>query len=199
MKKLCTALAVLCLLCGGFLTTPALAAQADQAGKPQPDKPAKADARVTAVTVIAEGTDSIGAKLVTGLKEAFNQSNLFALNEKDEPKLQLLVTTQPEFPSRPNVGSVYSVCWVFKQGEGYLGFLLARELGTINSEDIDALVAKLVERSDGIAVKYGNLWKQNVLPLKKAERETAAQRRPAQTERQNRVFSAKRQTVWLET
>lgn len=159
MKKLCTALALLCLLCGASLTTTALAAQADQAGKAQPDKPAKTDARVTAVTVIAEGTDSIGAKLVTGLKEAFNQSNLFALNEKDEPKLQLLVTTQPEFPSRPNVGSVYSVCWVFKQGEGYLGFLLARELGTINSEDIDALVAKLVERSDGIAVKYGNLWK----------------------------------------
>lgn len=158
MKKLCTALALLCLLCGGSFTT-ALAAQPEQAGKAQPDKPVKTDARVTAVTVIAEGTDSIGAKLVTGLKEAFNQSNLFALNEKDEPKLQLLVTTQPEFPSRPNVGSVYSVCWVFKQGEGYLGFLLGRELGTISSEDIDALVAKLVERSDGIAVKYGNLWK----------------------------------------
>ena len=133
MKKLCTALAVLCLLCGGFLTTPALAAQADQAGKPQPDKPAKADARVTAVTVIAEGTDSIGAKLVTGLKEAFNQSNLFALNEKDEPKLQLLVTTQPEFPSRPNVGSVYSVCWVFKQGEGYLNARTALPSSTATS------------------------------------------------------------------
>lgn len=111
------------------------------------------------MTVIGEGTDSIGAKLVTRLKESFNQSNLFALNEKDEPKLQVFVTTQPEFPSRPNVGSVYSICWVFKQGEGYLGFLLGRDLGTLNNEDVDALAARIVERTDGIAVKYGNLWK----------------------------------------
>ena len=30
-------------------------------------------------------------------------------------------------------------------------------------------------------------------------REAAAQRRPAQSERKNRVFSAKRQAVWFET
>lgn len=158
MKKLWIVLVALCLI-GGLCGVPAQAAQPEQAGKPQPDKPVKTDARVTAVTVIGEGTDSIGAKLVTRLKESFNQSNLFALNEKDEPKLQVFVATQPEFPGRPNVGSVYAVCWVFKQGEGYLGFLLGRELGTINSEDVDALAAKLVERTDGIAVKYGNLWK----------------------------------------
>ena len=38
-----------------------------------------------------------------------------------------------------------------------------------------------------------------LLELEKAERETAAQRRPAQRERKNRVFSAKRQAVWFET
>ena len=31
------------------------------------------------------------------------------------------------------------------------------------------------------------------------KREAAAQRRPAQSERKNRVFSAKRQAVWFET
>ena len=40
-----------------------------------------------------------------------------------------------------------------------LSFLLARELGTVNYEDVDALADKIVERSDGIAVKYRNLWK----------------------------------------
>ena len=36
-------------------------------------------------------------------------------------------------------------------------------------------------------------------PLKKGKREAAAQRRPAQSERKNRVFSAKRQAVWFGT
>ncbi|WP_300801591.1 hypothetical protein [uncultured Desulfovibrio sp.] len=35
--------------------------------------------------------------------------------------------------------------------------------------------------------------------MKKVKREAAAQRRPAQSERKNRVFSAKRQAVWFET
>ena len=161
MKKLlCVAALALSLGC----LSPSLAVQAadagtPQAGKPQVDKPAKAQVRVTSVAVVNEGTDSIGARLATRLKESFNQSNLFVLNEKDEPKLQVLIMTQPEFPSRPHVGSVYSVCWVFKQGDGYLGFLLSREVGTLNMEEVDGLVAKLVERTDGIAAKYENLWK----------------------------------------
>ena len=57
------------------------------------------------------------------------------------------------------MGSVYGVCWVFSQGKGYLGYLLAREVGTVNYDDLDALVDRLVERTDGIAAKYGNLWK----------------------------------------
>ena len=34
--------------------------------------------------------------------------------------------------------------------------------------------------------------------MKKVKREAAAQRRPAQSERKNRAFSAKRQAVWFE-
>ena len=60
---------------------------------------------------------------------------------------------------RPGVGSVYSVCWVFKQGKGYLGYLLARELGTVSYDEVGGLVDKLVERTDGIAAKYSSLWK----------------------------------------
>ena len=81
-----------------------------------------------------EGTDSIGARLGMRLKEAFNGSNLFSLTDKDMPKMRLLVSTQSEFPGRPGVGSVYSICWTFTQGEGYLGYLLAREVGTLTYE-----------------------------------------------------------------
>ena len=73
--------------------------------------------------------------------------------------MRLLVDTKPEFPSRPSVGSVYSVCWVYSQGEGYLNFLLSKEVGTVTMDEIDALVNRLVERTDGLAVKYSNLWK----------------------------------------
>lgn len=152
---------VFTLICVLALTGAAYAAQ-PQAGKPVQDKPEKAVDRVTTVSVSLEGTDSIGARLGTKLKERFNKSSLFTLNDdedKDTPKLYVMVNTQPEFASRPAVGSVYSVCWVFKQGRGYLGYLLARDLGTISAEDVDGLVDKLVERTDGIAAKYSSLWK----------------------------------------
>ncbi len=137
-------------------------AAAPQVGAPVADAPKKNVDRVTAVSVQVDGTDSLGARLSTRLKERFNQSSLFKLHtdeEKDIPELRILLSTAPEFPSRPSVGSVYGVCWVFSQGKGYLGYLLAREVGTVNADDLDSLVDKLVERTDGIAAKYGNLWK----------------------------------------
>ena len=122
MKKIATlALCVLMLA----LTAPVIQAATPQAGAPKADKPAKVDARSTPVWVELEGTDSIGARLGMRLKEAFNGSNLFSLTDKDMPKMRLLVSTQSEFPGRPGVGSVYSICWTFTQGEGYLGYLLA--------------------------------------------------------------------------
>ena len=41
------------------------------------------------------------------------------------------------------------------------------------------------------------LW--SILPVIKVKCEAAAQRRPAETKRENRVFPAKRQAVWFET
>lgn len=137
------------------------AATAPQAGKPVEDLPKEMPDRTTMVTVLLDGTDSLGSRLATKLKERFNQSSLFRLNsdeERDAPELRLLLNTAPEFPGRPSVGSVYGVCWIFSQGKGYLGYLLAREVGTVNADDMDSLVDKLVERTDGIAAKYSNLW-----------------------------------------
>ncbi|MCL2123707.1 MAG: hypothetical protein FWH34_06405 [Desulfovibrionaceae bacterium] len=127
--------------------------------KAQPDTPAKTETRSTAVAVIHEGADNIGARLATRLKEKFNASNLFKLEEKDQPKMRLLLNTMAEFPSRPGAGSVYSITWVFSQSEGHLAYLLARDVGVLTTEEVDALTDSLVERTDGIGVKYGYLFK----------------------------------------
>ena len=155
------ALLFLCAPCHAA-TAAAPAPAQPKAGQPVQDEPKTLTDRTTLISVVMDGTDSLGARLSTRLKERFNQSSLFRLNpeeDKDRPELRLLLSTAPEFSSRPSVGSVYGVCWVFSQGKGYLGYLLGREVGTVNADDLDALVDKLVERTDGIAAKYSNLWK----------------------------------------
>lgn len=161
MKKAVLLPLVLFFVC--FTAYPLFAAS-QQPGQPVQDTPTPRVTRSTAISVIAEGNDSLGARLSTRLKERFNQSSLFTLHnvdEKDTPELRFLLTTQPEFPARPGVGSIYGVCWVFSQGKGYLGYLLGREIGTFTVDEIDGLVDKLVERTDGIVAKYGNLLKSD--------------------------------------
>lgn len=162
MKILASFFMLGALLLGNYSPLFAAEAPAPQPGKPVQDKPVPATDRNTAISIVLDGTDSLGARLSTRLKERFNQSSLFKLNaegEKDSPELKLMLSTTPEFASRPGVGSVYGICWVFSQGKNYLGFLLAREIGTVNAEDMDALVDKIVERTDGIVAKYAYLWK----------------------------------------
>ena len=146
------------LLAAALIFSALPAAAADEA-KPVQDKPARTAARSTAITVEHEGTDSIGARLSTRLNEQCNTSSLFTLTEKDTPKMYLILTTQSEFAERPEVGSVYSLIWAYRQQKGQLAFLLARETGTINDGGIEALVNRVLERTDGLSVKYEYLWK----------------------------------------
>lgn len=124
-----------------------------------PDNPARSDVPATPVAVELEGTDSIGARLAMRLKERFNQSSLFRLLAANDRKMRVLLQTRSEFPDRPHMGSVYAICWVFTERDDLLSFLLARDLGTVSYEEVDALADRIVERSDGIAAKYRNLWK----------------------------------------
>ena len=126
--------------------------------KPLPDRPAKESERATQIAVEYEGTDSIGARLAMRLKERLNTSSLFRLTEKDAPKMRILLSTVPEFPSRPGVGSAYAVVWAFSQSEGTLRHYLAREVGVVTAEDVDGLADRIVERTDGLSVKYGYLF-----------------------------------------
>ncbi len=134
----------------------ALAAEA--APKAVADKPAPHVDRAVQVAVELEGTDSLGARLAFRLKDTFNASSLFVLSEKDAPKIRVLLSTTPEFPSRPSVGSAYSVVWVFSQSEGTLRHYLAREVGVVTAESVEDLVAHIAERTDGISVRYGYLF-----------------------------------------
>ena len=141
------------------LSVPAFTTPSDAADtKTLPNRPSDVDQRNTPVAVEMEGTDSIGARLATRLKETFNASNLFTLNSKDTPKLRVLIATAPEFPSRPSVGSAYSIVWLFSQSEGTLRHFLMHETGVVSAEDVDALAAKIAERTDGLAVRYGYLF-----------------------------------------
>ena len=135
------------------------AASAAEAAAPAavPDKPIKISERQTPIAVEYEGTDPIGSKLATRIKESLNGSNLFLLTEKDTPKIRLLLSTVSEFPSRPAVGSAYAAVWVFSQSEATLRHFLMREVGVITPDDINDLASKIVERTDNLAVRYGYL------------------------------------------
>jgi hypothetical protein len=151
---------ILCaVVCCAMLTVAApYAAAAEQAAKPLADRPIRTADRTTSVAVVHEGSDVVGTRVAFQLKNVFNTSSLFTLAEKDGPKLKVYLSTLAEFPSRPGIASAYSVVWVFSQSEGTLGFLLARDVGLVSPDDVDGLVTKLAERTDGIAARYAYLF-----------------------------------------
>lgn len=116
----------------------------------------KADA--TPIAVLHEGTDSLGAKLSYQLKEIFNSGTLFALNDKDVPKLQVTISTAAEFPSRPGVGSVYSVVWLYTERSSVLSNYLAHEVGVVSADTLSDLAARLAERTSGLAAKHSYIF-----------------------------------------
>ncbi len=136
-----------------------IAAENLKAGAPKINNPTSTDIRNAKVSVLHEGTDTIGIRLSTKLKELFNSSNLFNLNEENVKKIRIMVTSKSEFKDRPHVGSVYSVLWVYSQSNSHLGYLLEQEVGVLSPEDVNDVASRIVERTDGLAVKYNYLFK----------------------------------------
>lgn len=149
---------LICALLVAMPCTALAAATTPEKAAPIQDKPGKATERTTPVAVEFEGTDSIGSRLATRVKELLNASNLFQLNEKDTQKIRVLIATKPEFESRPGVGSAYCVVWLFSQSEATLRHFLVREVGVLTPDEVNDLAAKIVERTDGLAVRYGYLF-----------------------------------------
>lgn len=115
-------------------------------------------ATATPISVEHEGTDSLGSRLAYQLKETFNAGTLFALSDKDAPKLQLLINTTAEFPSRPGVGSVYSAVWVYSERSTVLSNYLAHETGIITQDNLLDITDKLAARTAGIAAKHAYIF-----------------------------------------
>ena len=146
----------LIVVAGLLFAVPAVAA--DNTKTAIPDKPARIVERNTPGAVEFEGNDSLGSRLSTRVKESLNSSNLFVLTEKDTPKIRVLIATVPEFADRPGVGSAYSVIWLFSQSESTLRHFLSREVGVLTPDEVDGLAARIIERTDGSAVRYGYLF-----------------------------------------
>lgn len=150
-----------CLVVAGMLfalTAPVSAAEPKKSEEAIPDKPTRMTERHTPVAVEFEGTDSIGSRLSTRIKEVLNSSNLFTLTEKDTPKIKVLIATTPEFPSRPGVGSAYAVVWLFSQSDSTLRHFLVREVGVLTPDEVNDVAAKIVEKTDALAIRYGYLF-----------------------------------------
>ena len=154
MKTLLLYIGFVCVLAGLPLVSSAAPAETTSI----PNKPAAVTERNTPIAVDFEGTDSIGSRLATALKERFNASNLFTLTDKDTPKIRVLLATTPEFSTRPEVGSAYCVVWLFSQSEATLRHFLLREVGVLSPGDVNDLAARIVERTDGLSVRYGYLF-----------------------------------------
>lgn len=140
------------------------AAAAKPAASPPPAPPApqvpqaQAKTDATPVAVELEGTDTLGAKLSFQLKEVLNSSTLFNLTDKDMPKLRVIVSTTPEFSSRPEVGSAYAVVWVYYERATAFTSYLASEVGTVSAEGVTDLATRLAERTSGLAAKYSYIF-----------------------------------------
>lgn len=123
-----------------------------------PNTPKKISQRLSPVMVEFEGVDSIGSRLATRLKELFNGSNLFHLEGNDVPKFRILISSAPEFETRPNIGSAYSIVWLFSLSDATLRHYLSMQVGVVSGDDVNDLAAKIVEKTDTIAMKYSYLF-----------------------------------------
>ena len=118
------------------------------------DEPAKTERR-TPVVVEFEGSDVLGATLFARLQDKLDSTNPAA--PPREAKFRILLTTASEFPSRPGVGSVYAVVWTLALSEGSMEYYLVRDLGVVTPDTVDAVVTRIVGRTDGVAARYGYL------------------------------------------
>ena len=112
------------------------------------------------VTIERQGTDTLGAALAMELQEVFNKGTLCKLTTKEEPKVLVLVSTMPEFASRPQVGSAYSVTWLYYEGPKSFNSYLANEVGIVTPEDTKDVALKIAERTITLSTRYNYLFQK---------------------------------------
>lgn len=112
----------------------------------------------TPVFVVHEGDDALGARLAFQVKEIFNTASLFDLNSEDVRKIRVLIKTRSEFPGRPNLGSIYSVTWIYQASENMLAHYLDGELGFIPADGVESLAEELAARTEKVSTRYSYLF-----------------------------------------
>jgi hypothetical protein len=132
-------------------------APARPAPRPAPEA-AQSDDDALPVSVEHVGDDPLGLRLAFTLKERFAASPLFRLVEGDAKKLRVRIETQSEFPSRPNLATVYSLVWQYVEGPQTLPYFLDARLGLAGAEDVYATAQAIAGRTDRIASQYGYLF-----------------------------------------
>ena len=96
--------------------------------------------------------------LVFELTNTCNSSSLFALKTDKEQNISVLITTHTEFPSRPEIGSVYSVVWVYSEDANNLKYFLAQDAGIVTKATAQALARSIANKTDQIAMQYEYLF-----------------------------------------
>lgn len=119
------------------------------------DDGARKAERRTPVVVEFEGNDSIGVSLFNSLQKKINSTN--PANPTREAKFRILLSTASEFPSRPGVGSVYTVVWTLALSEGSMEYYLVRDLGIVTPDTVDEVADRIVSRTEGVSARYGYL------------------------------------------
>lgn len=143
---------------------PRAPAEDDSAPAAEIDSAKRAAARAaikagaTPIAVEHDGTDTLGSRLSFQIKEIFNSGTLFDLTDATMPKLVLMISTAQEFPSRPGVGSVYSVVWLYSERPTVLSNYLAHESGVITPDDLSDLAERIAARTAGIAAKHAYVF-----------------------------------------
>ncbi len=115
--------------------------------------------RTTPISINHEGNDDLGRRFALSLKNELNQSSLFNLEDSmSKPKITLMISTTSEFKDRPAMGSAYALVWVFVHDNTTLKYYLDQEVGVFTADEIDGLVARIIDRADGFAVLYNYLF-----------------------------------------
>ena len=134
---------------------PASAQPAAEAATPAAVQKAVKKERRTPVIVEFEGNDTIGTMLFSTLRSRLESSN--PASPAGDAKFRILLSTASEFPSRPGVGSIYTVVWTLALSEGSMEYYLVRDLGVVTPDTVEDVVDRIISRTDGVAARYGYL------------------------------------------
>lgn len=134
---------------------PATAQPAAEAATPAAVQKAVKKERRTPVIVEFEGNDTIGTMLFSTLRSRLESSN--PASPAGDAKFRILLSTASEFPSRPGVGSIYTVVWTLALSEGSMEYYLVRDLGVVTPDTVEDVVDRIISRTDGVAARYGYL------------------------------------------